>query len=62
MCFGGGGTKEPKTPAPPPPERDAALEGVRKRASANQGSAERNQLTGMGGIEDTGGAKSVLGG
>lgn len=63
MCFGGGGSpKEPKTPPPPPPERDATLEGVRKRAGANQGTGERNQLTGMGGIEETGGTRSVLGG
>lgn len=61
MCFGGG-QKDPKAPPPPPAERDANLEGVRKRATANAGTADRNQLTGMGGIEETGGTKSVLGG
>ena len=61
MCFGGG-QKEPKAPPPPPAERDATLEGIRKRAGANVGSSDRNQLTGMGGIENTGGTKSVLGG
>lgn len=61
MCFGGGGS-EPKSPPPPPAERDATLEGVRKRATANVGTADRNMMTGMGGVEQTGGTKSVLGG
>jgi hypothetical protein len=53
---------KPKPAPTPPTERDAAIEGVRKRASAGPSSSEATKLSGIGGVTDTGGTKSVLGG
>lgn len=60
MCFGS--PAKPKPAPTPPTERDAAIEGVRKRASAGPSSSEATKLSGIGGVADTGGTKSVLGG
>ncbi len=61
MCFGG--TPKPKPAPVPPTERDATIEGTRSRQAAAGGTGtERNMLTGINGVSDTGGTKSVLGG
>lgn len=61
MCFGG--TPKPKPAPTPPTERDSTIEGTRSRAaSAGAAGTDKNMLTGINGVSDTGGTKSVLGG
>ena len=60
MCFGG--APKPKPTPTPPTERDANIEGVRRRAGSGPSTSEATKLSGIGGVADTGGTKSVLGG
>jgi hypothetical protein len=57
-----GSPAKPKPAPTPPTERDANLEGVRKRASAGPSTMDATQISGVGGVPETGGAKSILGG
>ena len=61
MCFGS--TPKPTTPPTPPTERDANLAGTQKRAAAAAGAGPDSTMkSGLGGVPETGGAKSILGG
>ena len=61
MCFGASVPK-PTPPPAPATARDATLEGKRSAAAAAaRGGIDDTKKSGLGGVEDTGGTRTILG-